>query len=143
MGMAVNARPALLAVMVLVSAAGCEFVPGSAEGRARLFVETLVREPQALERLHELVRPGAAPEELVEGVGTRVAVNYLRARARQGLALDFVSTVAQKSAAGERLVIVVVSDSGVRQADEGKARFRVYLVRDDEHDWRVARLQVD
>ncbi len=143
MGMAVNARPALLAVLMLVSAAGCEFVPGTAQGRARLFVEILVREPQAIERLQELVRPGVAPEQLVEGVDARVAVNYLRARARQGLALDFVSTVAQKSAAGERLVIVAVSDSGVRRADEGKARFRVHLVRDDERGWLVARVQVD
>ena len=67
----------------------------------------------------------------------RVAVNYLRARARQAWRSIFVSTVAQ-CAAGERLVIVAVSDSGVRRADRQGA-LPVHLVRDDERGWLVAR----
>jgi hypothetical protein len=136
------ARRRWLAALVVVFAAGCDFVPGSAVSRARLFIEALVQDPPARESLAALAAPAATPE-LIEGMEARVAVNYLRARTRQGQTLDFVASAALKSAAGGRVVNVAVSDRGARAAGENRARFQVHLARDAERGWVVTRVQAD
>ena len=136
---------ALLAA--LVGAAGCEWFRDAAESRARFFLETLVREPDNRARLNELAKPAAGddPATVLDGLSTQLAIGYLHARHRQGMALDFAATVAQRADPNHRLVRVAVAahPAGLRQEHDGRVRFEVALERSEEHGWRVTRVSAE
>lgn len=84
--------PWLLAGACLVLLVGCDLIRGpatGAENRARDYLETLVREPANRERLNGFVDAIDAPTPGIESAPVRVALDYLRARHRQGASLKF------------------------------------------------------
>src|SRR5947199_376696 len=74
-----------------VNLAACSFFSSAPESRARDFVELLITEPDKDQRLRELSRLShqQSPLELVDTLTAKVALDYLRAKYRQGVKLDF------------------------------------------------------
>jgi len=135
---------ALLAA--LAGAAGCELFRDSAESRARLFMETLVQEPDNRTRLGELAGPADGdPESVLDGLSTRLAIGYLRARHRQGMQLDFAVATAQRTDPDRRTVRVAVAApaAGLRHERDGRIRFETILERSEPHGWRVTRVSAE
>lgn len=133
----------LLAALVIVS--GCDRFRDTPEIRARIFLETLVREPDALANPDVPVKTadGAGAESVLDGLGTQLAVRFLRARHRQGMSLDFAATVAQRADPQHRVVRVAVASppAGVRLAQDGRIHFEVTLELSDAQGWQVTRVR--
>lgn len=145
-----TARPHIFPFVLLTAlavVAGCELFRDAAESRARFFLETLVQEPDNRERLGELSKPadGLGPESVLEGLNTRLAVDYLRARHRQGITLDLNVTAAQRLDAGRRLVLIAASANppGLRQESDGRIRFQVALESSEQRQWLVTRVTAE
>lgn len=136
---------ALLATLATV--AGCQWYRDTAENRARFFLEALVREPDNRARLEELVKlsDGADPESVLDGLGTQLAVNYLRALHHQDIGLDFTVTVAQRADSNHRVVRVAATanPAALRLKHDGRIGFEVALEMSEEHGWRVTRVSVE
>lgn len=138
---------ALVLLAVLAAVAGCDRLHDSPENRARVFLETLVREPDNLASLNELVKPtgGGDAESVLDGLSTQLAVGYLRARHRQGVDLDFAVSVPQRSDPSHRRVRVAVAapSAGVRPEPDRRIRFDVALELSEEQRWRVTRVRAE
>jgi hypothetical protein len=82
---------------------------------------------------------------VLAGLGTQLAVEYLRARHRQGMALDFAVTAAQRTDPSHRSVRAAVAThpAGVRPDRDSRVRFEVALELSDQHDWRVTRVSAE
>ncbi|MBI5612275.1 MAG: hypothetical protein HY942_04270 [Gammaproteobacteria bacterium] len=144
------ARPYLFPLVlltVLAVVAGCELFRDAAESRARFFLETLVQQPDNRERLSELSKPadGQGFEAVLDGLGTRLAIDYLRARHRQGMTLELAVTAAQRLDAGRRLVLIAASadPTGLRQESDGRVRFQVALELSEQRQWLVTRVTAE
>lgn len=138
---------ALALLATLAGVAGCEWFRDAAESRARFFLETLVREPDNRARLNELAKPAAGddPAAVLDGLSTQLAIGYLRARHRQGMALDFAVTAAQHPDPSHRTVRVAVAThpAGLRLERDDRIRFEVALEMSEEHGWRVTRVSAE
>lgn len=136
---------ALLAALAAI--AGCDRLQDSPESRARFFLETLVREPDKLASLNELVKTtdGGDAESVLDGLGTQLAIGYLRARRHQGMDLDFAVTAAQRSDPSHRRVRVTVAapSAGTRPEPDSHIRFEVALELSEEQGWRVTRVSTE
>jgi len=143
-------RPYIFPFMLLTALTvfgGCGLFRDAAESRARLFLETLVQEPDDRERLSELSKPADehGPETVIEGMSTRLAIDYLRARQRQGIPLDLAVTAAQRLDTGRRQVLIAVSANppGLRQESDGRIRFQVTLELTEQRQWLVTRVTAE
>ncbi len=138
---------ALTLLATLAGVTGCEWLHDAPESRARLFLEALVQEPDNRARLDELAKPavGGDPAAVLDGLSTQLTIGYLRARHRQGMALDFAVTTAQRADPNHRTVRVAVAahPAGLRQERDGRVRFEVALERSAEHGWRVTRVSAE
>jgi len=134
----------LVLLAALAAVAGCDWFRDSPETRAKFYLETLVREPDNRERLDELATP-AGSESVLAGLGTQLAVDYLRARQRQGMALDFAVTAAQRTDPSHRSVRVAAATypSGVRTDRDSRVRFEVTLELSEQNGWRVTRVSAE
>lgn len=137
----------LVLLAALAAVAGCDRLDDSPESHARLFLETLVREPDKLASLNDLVKPtdGGDAESVLDGLSTQLAVGYLRARHRQGMDLDFAVSAAQRSDPSHWRVRVAVAapSAGVRPEPGSRIRFEVALELSEEQDWRVTRVSAE
>lgn len=135
--------PALLAALVVVS--GCDWFHDSPESRARIFLETLVREADALTNPGVPVKTadGAGAESVLDGLSTQLAVRFLRARHRQGMNLDFAVTTTQRADPQHRVVRVAVASppAGVRLEQDSRIHFEVTLELSDAQGWQVTRVR--
>jgi hypothetical protein len=129
----------LLAVILL---AACDVVWNAPEGQARDFIQTLVTTPADNQQLHELANIPADrnPEDLLDGLSTRVAVDYLRARQAQGASLDFGRGEVQRTDASRLVVGVRVTYAPPGSATNSEVRFQVHMEKDDQGRWRIARV---
>jgi hypothetical protein len=145
-----TARPYIFPIVLLTAlavVAGCELFRDAAESRARFFLETLVQEPDNRERLRDLSKPAddQDPTTVLEGLSTRLAIDYLRARHRQGMTLDLEVTAAQRLDAGRRLVLIAASanPTGLRQESDGRIRLQVALELSEQRQWLVTRVTAE
>ena len=133
-------RSVLLALCVV---AGCSQLGFSEpQDRAREFVETLVTAPDASDKLREIARlpPERQPEELLEGLSSKVTVDFLRARRTQDVALNFSVKDTQKPDANRRLVTVQVGYADTGKTAEKGWLFQVGVERNEKGDWRIVRV---
>ncbi len=105
---------------------------------AREFLEALLRMPEDYTTLRKIANLGESddPRSLIEGVSTRVTLDFLRARARQGVVLDVSVAESRRPEPGRYAVILRVLEN----ADGGSSRsrrFQVRLQRSDAGDWRI------
>lgn len=120
----------------------CSHSSSVAESRARTFVRALIVEPQNQERLREvsLLGPQQAPEDLVDGVLARVAVDYLRAKQGQGTSLAFSAEGMRDLNEHSKIVTVMVA-AGERQAMQTKTRVQVQMEDTPDRGWLVKGVQ--
>lgn len=126
--------------MFLLGLAACHPTRHTPEGRAQDFIEALVTAPADAQNLRDIasISPERNPEDLVDDLSARVALDFLRARQAQGVALVFSQGEARRIDAGRRAVMILVTNpqAGTRTNDE--ARFQVLLEKDKEGQWHIA-----
>ena len=135
-----------LGALVLGGLAGCEPLWIAPEGRAQVFIETLVTtKPVDVQKLHDLARaaPEQNPEELVDGLSARVAVDFLRAKQAQGVALDFTRSEVRQINTTRRMVTVRVTYQPSGAPVDSEVRFQVQFEKDNQGLWRIARVTGD
>lgn len=138
---------ALVAIIVVIAAVLIvAFFPGGLRGpetMARQLVEALLQAPQDSARLRAAARLTETddPETLLEGLATRVALDFLRARERQG-AVHHISVAETRRPSPQRYVVVLwVVEKADGQAAESR-RFQVSLQKAENRDWRIAAVTV-
>lgn len=134
-----------LGALVLWGLAGCEPFWIAPEGRAQDFIETLVTQPVDAQKLRDIaqVAPDRNPEDLLDGLSARVAVDFLRAKQAQGVVLDFARGDARQINTTRRMVTVRVSYRHPGAPANGEVRFQVQVEKDNHGQWHIARVTGD
>ena len=129
-------------LLVVILLAACDVVWNAPEGHARDFIQTLVTTPAEAQQLHELANIPADrnPEDLLDGLSTRVAVDFLRAKQAQGVTLDFGRGEVQRVGATRQVVSVRVTYAPAGSGANSEIRFQVYMEKNDQGRWRIARV---
>lgn len=129
-------------LLVVILLAACDVVWNAPEGHARDFIQTLVTTPAETEHLHELANIPADrnPEDLLDGLSTRVAVDFLRAKQAQGVTLDFGRGEVQRTDATRLVVGVRATYAPAGGGANSEVRFQVHMEKDDQGRWRIARV---
>lgn len=119
---------------MLLSLAGCNMLSSPTQ-HARTFVAGLVEAESTV------------PPDLSEGMGARVALDYVRALRRQGAALEYRVLDSKPAAGGKRIVrLRVEPPRGPDLAHASSApppRFAVELEPDAATAWRIVRWWAD
>ncbi len=122
--------------------AACDVVWNVPEGQARDFIQALVTTPTETAQLHELANIPADrnPEDLLDGLATRVAVDFLRAKQAQGVTLDFGRGAVQREEANRKVIGIRVTYAPGGGGANNEVRFQVYMEKDNQDRWRIARV---
>jgi len=136
---------ATAAVVMLVTTAVIVFFPRGLRGPetvARQFFEALVQTPDDVEGLRAAARIGESddPQALIDGLSTRVALEFMRARERQGATYNVRVVEAKSPAARNYVTLLSVTDRADRASPV--RRFQVNLKKADNGDWYVANVAV-
>jgi len=137
-------RPARwIGVAVVVAIAAIVIVlfarsPRGPETVARQFLDALLQAPEDTARLRAAAHLAESddPEALLEGLSTRVALEFLRARERQGAVHD-VSIAETRRPAPQRYVAVLRVVENADGAPVQSWRFQVSMQTTDDGDWRI------
>jgi hypothetical protein len=134
-----------LGTLVLSGLAGCEPFRIAPEGRAQDFIETLVTRPVDIQRLRDLAyaAPERNPEDLLDGLSARVAVEFLRAKSTQGVVMNFARSDARQINATRRMVTVRVSYQPPGAPVDSEVRFQVQIEKNSQDVWYIARVSGD
>lgn len=130
----------------LVSAlAACEPLWSTPEGRVRDFIETLVTAPAEIQPLRDLAHlpPEQNPEALIDDLSARVGLDFLRVRQAQGVTLKFVQGESRRTDDTHRTVMIHVSYLQPGTPVTGEVRFLVWIDKNDQGRWRIARVTGD
>ncbi len=131
----------ILTAMLVINFTGCGFFSSAPENRARDFVKLLIMEPDNDQRLRELSRPDPVrgPLELAETLTAKVALDYLRAKYRQGVNLDFKIGNVQNQGDNRKITIIVATNTKTKAGLSDKVEFYVFLEK-GAHGWQVIRV---
>jgi hypothetical protein len=134
-----------LGALALSGLAGCESSRTVPQERAQDFIETLVSIPVDTQKLRDVahVAPERNPEDLLDGLPARVAVDFLRAKHSQGADLVFSQSDARQISATQRMVTVRVSYLQPGAPADSEARFQVQIEKDHRGQWQIARVTGD
>lgn len=136
-----NLRPGRAPIWLLVAGlAACGWFTGAPESRARDYVRGIIAEPENTDRLTALTHPRAGMDDVLDTLSGRVAVDYLRAKHRQGQSLKFGIGNLEKLGDGRRVHITVVDYAEAKHGIYDKVVFVVYL-ENSERGWLVTRVQ--
>jgi len=132
----------ILALILAVNLAACGFFSSAPESRARDFVKLLIIEPDNDQRLREFSRlgPKQGPLELVDTLAAKVAVDYLRAKYRQGIKLDFEIGDVQNQGDGRKVNIIVIDHTKAKAGAPEKVQFSTFVEKGDR-GWVVTRVR--
>ncbi len=129
----------VVAAVLILWLPGCEKLNTSAKDKAKQFVELLIVAPNNTARLDVLSAGKAAEiqQGLLENVPTMVAIEYLRARYRQGMSIRFAVEKINNPEQTHKIVVLKVTP-----ADDDK-RNLVLLVNMQKlgDEWFVTRVQ--
>lgn len=132
--------------LLLAGLAACEPFWKAPEVRAQEFIETLVTAPpgdgQPLRDIANL-SPDRNPSDLLDGLSARVARDFLQAVQAQGVTLKFAQSEVKRINAGQRAVTVRVTYLPPGAPVNSEVRFQVYVEKNDQGDWRIARVTGD
>lgn len=131
--------------LLLFGLAGCESLWNTPEGRALDFIETLVTAPADMQKLRDIARlaPDRNPEDLLDGLSIRVALDFLRAKQAQGMTLKFAQTELKRVTDTRRVVTVQVSYLQPDSPLNNEVRLQVQVEKDDQGRWRITRVTGD
>ncbi len=136
----------LLAVLALGVVTVMVFSPRSLRGPesvARQFVEALLQQSNDISRLRAAAHVSESddPEILIDGLSTRVAFEYLRARARQGASHELRIVEGHRSGSQRYVAVLQVIENADGHATPAR-RFQVNLLKADDGDWRIVTVAV-
>jgi hypothetical protein len=131
--------------LFLFGLAGCEPFWSAPEGRALDFVEALVTAPADMQKLRNIANlaPDRNPEDLLDGLSARVALDFLRAKQGQGVALKFALGEAKQIDAVRRAVSIRVSYLQPGTPANSEVRMQVQIEKDNQGRWRITRVTGD
>lgn len=132
-------RGMLVGLMAAVLAA-CGWFSGAPEYRARDFLRSMVTEPDDTGRSAALLHPRVAEGGVLDTLSVRVAIDYLQAKHRQGVPLEFDAGNAEKRGDGRRVRITVIDQAEARHGAYDKIVFIVDL-ENSKSGWLVTRMQ--
>jgi hypothetical protein len=125
--------------------AGCEPFRNAPESRALDFTEALVTMPADMQKLRDIANlaPDRNPEDLLDGLSARVAVDFLRAKQAQGVALKFALGEARQINASRRAVSVRVSYLQPGTPANSEVRMQIQIEKDAQGRWCITRVTGD
>ena len=128
--------------ILAVNLAACSFFSSAPESRARDFVKLLITEPDNDQRLRELsgLNHKQSPLELVDTLTAKVAVDYLRAKYRQGVKLDFAVGDVQNQGDGRKVNIIVIDRAKAKAGTPDKVQFSTFVEK-GSLGWVVTRVR--
>lgn len=131
--------------LLLLSLGACHPFSKAPESRAQDFIETLVTAPADAQKLREIANlaPERKPEDLVDDLSARVALDFLRAKQTQGVALKFDRAENRRMSATRHVVTILVTYPPSGKQKSGQVRFQVLVDQDKQGDWRIARVTDD
>jgi hypothetical protein len=131
--------------LFLFGLVGCELFWNAPEGRAQDFAEALVTTPTDIQKLRDIANlaPDRNPEDLLDGLSVRVALDFLRAKQAQGVALKFALGEARQINASRRAVSVRVSYLQPEMPANGEVRMQVQIEKDARGRWCITRVTGD
>ncbi len=131
-----------LGAMLLLVLTACHSLWGAPEGRAQDFIEALVTAPTDTQKLREIanVAPDRKPEDLVDDLSARVALDFLRAKQAQGTTLKFDQGEDRRTGDARHAVTILVAyrQPGTQSYDQ--VSFQVLVEKDKEGQWRITRV---
>jgi hypothetical protein len=132
----------VVGAMLLLGLAACHAFWDAPEGRALDFIEALVTAPADAQKLRDIanVAPDRNPEDLVDDLSARVALDFLRAKQTQGITLKFDRADNKRMDAGRRAVTIRVAYPQPGTQSYEKIRFQVLVEKDEQGRWRIARV---
>lgn len=122
--------------------AACHSLWSAPEGRAQDFIDTLVTAPADVQKLRDIanIAPDRNPDELIDGLSTQVALDFLRAQQAQGATFKFVQDQARRIDDARREVTIRVSYRQPGTKTDARVRFQVRLEKDAQGQWRITRV---
>jgi len=128
--------------MFLLVLAACEPFGNAPEGRALDFAEALVTAPADVQKLRDIanIGPERNPEDLLDGLSVRVALDFLRAKQAQGVTLKFSMGKVQVIDAVRRAISVHVSYLQPGTTANSEVRIQVQIEKDGQGRWRITRV---
>jgi hypothetical protein len=128
--------------MFLFLLAGCEPFGNAPEGRALDFAEALVTAPADVQKLRDIanIGPERNPEDLLDGLSVRVALDFLRAKQAQGVTLKFSAGKVRVIDAVQRAISVHVSYLQPGTTANSEVRIQVQIENDGQGRWRITRV---
>ncbi len=129
-------------VFLLLCLAACEPFWSPPEGRAQDFIETLVMTPTDTQKLRDIanITPDRNPEDLLDGLASRIALDFLRAKLAQDVTLKFAQSDARKIDATRRSVAIRVTYLEPGAPTNSEVRFQVQSEKDAQDHWHIARV---
>jgi hypothetical protein len=129
--------------MFVLGLAACHPARHAPEGRAQDFIEALVTAPADAQKLRDIanIAPERNPDDLVDDLSARVALDFLRARQVQGVALQFHQGESRRIDASRRSVTILVTYLQPGTQSNDKVSFQVLLEVDKEGQWRIAHVK--
>lgn len=132
-------------VMLIVGAAFLFFPRGlrGPETVARNFFDALLQAPDDPARLRAAahIDENDDPDTLVDGLATRIALDFLRARMRQGANYDVSVAEARRPGVQRYTAVLRVTENAEGRLSPMR-RFEVGLQKADNGDWRVSSVTV-
>lgn len=132
-------------VLFLFGFAGCDPFWNAPEGRALDFTEALVTTPADMQKLRDIANLASDrnPEDLLEGLSGRVALDFLRAKQAQGVALKFAPGEVRHIDAMRRAVSIRVSYLQPGMPANSEVRLQVQIEKDNQGRWCIKRVTGD
>ena len=131
--------------LFLFGLAGCEPFWNAPEGRAQDFAEALVTAPADIQRLRDIANLATDrnPEDLLDGLSVRVALDFLRAKQAQGVALKFALGETRQIDRLRRAVSVHISYLQPGTPTNSDVRMQVQIEKDARGRWCITRVTGD
>ena len=122
--------------------AACHPFWSAPESRAQDFIDTLVTAPADVQKLRDIanIAPDRKPDELIDGLSTQVALDFLRAQQTQGATFKFVQDQVRRIEDARRDVTIRVSYRQPGAKTDAQVRFQVRLEKDAQGQWRITRV---
>ena len=125
--------------------AGCEPFWNTPESRALDFAEALVTMPADVQKLRDIANlaPDRNPEDLLDGLSARVALDFLRAKQTQGVTLKFALGETRHIDVLRRAVSVRVSWLQPGTPANSEVRMQIQIEKDTQGRWCITRVTGD
>lgn len=142
---ACSRKSAWIVSVLFLFVTGCEPFWNSPENRALDFAEALVTAPADKQKLRDIAHLSADgnPEDLLDGLSARVALDYLRAKQAQGMTLKFALDGAKQIDALRRQVSIHVSYLQPGTPANSEVRMQVQIEKDGQGRWRITHVTGD